>query len=546
MTTANTFSLRPYQQASVDAVLAEWNKVNSTLGVMATGGGKTILGLEILHRVIDGKRAMWMAHRDELITQPLERMQQFFPDMAKNAGIVKAEQNHVDAQIIIATVQTVSRENRMAAILEHGPIDYLISDEAHHATSDTHEKVQSMLLAANPNMKHLGITATPKRADGKAMRNVFESVAFKYGIKELVKQGWLCPPRWLAIQTGISLGDVHSRAGDFVVGELADVFETDNCFDLVVESYKKYAAGRQFLSFTASVAGAYELAKKFQEAGIDCEAADAKTHKDDRREIMRGFRNGELQGLANVGLWTEGLDVPQVSCILQVRPTQSDGLYCQMVGRALRIVPGKEDALIIDFCPADSRDIVMMGDLLGVKARKEVYIKADQEPGEVIGGFTFDGKVKWLTGDPMELISRQLDYLDASPWVWTQHESGYSVLGLGQGSDEIERTLVVSPVADQVKLFMVAKYPDKRTTAHLIREGELVEVLDWCEGYANQRGNAMLAQKNKQWRKKPASAKLIAFATKLGVWNPTMSMGAASSAVTRQLALNQLKRAGLI
>ena len=149
--------------------------------------------------------------------------------------------------------------------------------------------------------------------------------------------------------------------------------------------------------------------------------------------MLAAFRRGDLDILCNCALWTEGLDVPEVSCIHQVRPTKSDSLYTQIIGRALRPVPGKVDALILDYAPLEARDIVMAGDVLGVEAKKEVYIKESEEPGEVIAGFTFDGEVKWLDGSPMELISRSLDYLNLSPWVWTKEPDRLADPAAGQG-----------------------------------------------------------------------------------------------------------------
>ena len=215
----------------------------------------------------------------------------------------------------------------------------------HHTVATSYRKVLEGLQAVYPSLRHVGVTATPMRADGEGLAQVYDREVAHYGIKEMVGGGWLVPPRWLAIQTGISLAQVAISKGDYVGKQLADVFETANCFELVVESHKKYADGRQCLAFVQSVDGAYRLAETFREAGVVAEAADGTTPKDERAGILRRFRSGKTQVLCNVALWTEGLDVPQVSCIHQVRPTKSDGLYLQMIGRGLRPVPGKDDCI---------------------------------------------------------------------------------------------------------------------------------------------------------------------------------------------------------
>jgi hypothetical protein len=249
--------------------------------------------------------------------------------------------------------------------------------------------------------------------------------------------------------------------------------------------------------------------------------------------------------LCNVALWTEGLDVPQVSCIHQVRPTQSDGLYLQMIGRALRPVPGKQDALILDYAPLEARNICMAGDVLGVDARKDVYIKESEERGEVIGGFTFDGSVKWLSGDPMEIISHELNYLDISPWSWHRGEDGWLSLGLGAASDGIERTLAISPAAEdgQRSLWGIAKRPeDRRSRAYLIREGAFEDLSEAADELIDKWANATLAAKSRRWRREAATEGQVKYARRLGVWRDGMSKGECAEAITAALAVKAVGR----
>ena len=367
-----TVQLRPYQRQTIDAIKADWNAgFTDVMTTVATGGGKTVIFLQLLDEVLqDGARAMILAHRNELIQQPYDRRGQFWPHRQERAGIVMADRNETWAQLVIGTVQTLQSEKRLAQVLRSGPIDYLVIDEAHHAVAGGYQQVLAALKDCNPQLRHLGVTATPLRADEKGLREIYQKESAHFGIKELVKQGYLAPPRWLAIQTGISLADIRTQGSgadrDFSAKQLANVFETSNCFDLVVESHKQYANGRQSVAFTVSVEGAYQLAETFKAAGIAAAAADGKTAMADRRQLLNDFRTGKFQVLCNVALWTEGLDLPEISCVHQVRPTQSDGLYTQMIGRGLRLFPGKIDALILDYAPVDSRNIALMCDGLGV------------------------------------------------------------------------------------------------------------------------------------------------------------------------------------
>ncbi|MBX3050841.1 MAG: DEAD/DEAH box helicase [Caldilineaceae bacterium] len=544
-------TLRPYQRQTIDAVRGAWRDgCADVLAVLATGAGKTIVFLALMDEILNEQpqaRFLLIAHRKELIEQPAERIAQFWPQRAAAVGIVMAGQNECDRQIVIGTIQTLQSAGRLEQVFAHGPIDYLIIDETHHSNAEGYQTVIQTLKDMNPRLKHLGVTATPVRADGGGLP--YDKKAVHLGVKELVRDGWLAPPRWLAIQTGINLSGVAVHGSgdsrDFSQRGLVDVFETDNCFDLVAESHTKYADGRKALAFVVSVEGAYRLADTLNSAGISAIAADGNTPKDERRQILSDFRAGRYDVLVNCALFTEGLDVPEVSCIHQVRPTKSDSLYLQMVGRALRTFPGKEDALILDYAPADARNITMLGDVLGVEAKKEAYLEESVEEGFVIAGFTFDGDFKWMTGNPMEIVSRQLDYLNMSPWRWSKPDgkTGPMVLGLGPGDDGTDRTLIISEPGETMNVWLVAKSPEVRWhRAYHVMTGSFEECSEWANDYAEQRGNVTLARKQQRWRNGLASEGQIKFARNLGVWKPGMTKGECAEAITCKLALNALRR----
>lgn len=545
-----SFALRAYQQQAVEAVQRDWRGgTPSVLVTMATGLGKTAVLLELLRRELDEhptRRALILAHRKELIDQPLERARQYFPEWAAGrCGAVMADRDECDRQLTVATVQTLASPARLERLLAYGPMDYLVTDECHHATARTYRRVVDALREANPRLWHLGVTATPLRADGEGLRAVYQKEAYHMGIREGVQSAWLVPPRWLAIQTGISLAGVEVRAGDYVGKQLADVFETANCFDLVVESHQRYAAERQAIAFVESVEGAYRLAEAFREAGITAEAADGTTHKAEREEILRRFRQGKTSVLCNVGLYTEGLDVPQISCVHQVRPTQSDGLYLQCIGRALRPVPGKEDALILDYAPLEARNVVMLGDVLGVPARKEAYISETAERGEVAAGFTFDGEIKWLRGDPAEIVSRQLDYLDLSPYVWHRSGDSWMTLGLGDDAELRDRTLALSPAdADALCcLYIITRDRTHRSEdMRLLARGPFEEVSEQAQALAEREGNLYLTAKSRTWRRQEPTEKQRQYAERLGVWQEGLSKGEIATRITHALAMRVVRR----
>lgn len=450
--------LRDYQTDAIAKTLAAWDAGHTdVLGVGATGMGKTVVFISLLIQVLQpGQRAVILAHREELIFQPIERLRAVAGDWLMSGtldrprvGLLLGEQKDYDRQLTIATVQTLGRQAHLDRLLAHGPIDYLITDEAHHAVSPTYLRVRDGLRAANPNLRHLGVTATPQRGDGLALANGFTATAFTVTIADLVRAGYLVKPTWYAISTQISLDGVKTSHGDFQAAQLAGRFDTDECRKVVVAAHREYAGDRPAIAFTVSVDGAYQLAEAFRTAGFTAAAADGTTDKQIRRQLLADFRAGKYQILVNCGLWTEGLDVPEIACIHLARPTKSDGLYIQMVGRGLRPVPGKSDCLILDYLPANARNVAMLGDILGCPIPREELLKQfakRDEPGATQIGFTFDGDdfegAGAVAGVNFTIIAQELHYLEASPWTWHRRD-GLLTLGCGRGSDGRERILAI-------------------------------------------------------------------------------------------------------
>jgi superfamily II DNA or RNA helicase len=334
-----TMQLRDYQTEAINAVLSDWDAESSeTLLVMATGLGKTNTFLTLLMRELDadpGARALVLAHRKELIDQPLDRLRLIDEawlmagDLERpRVGVIQAERRSMDRQLTIATVQSLNPK-RTAELLKHGPITHLVVDECHHATAPTYLRIREQLLAANPNLRHLGVTATPLRSDGDGLARVYQKTSAIVSIADGVRRHFLTQPRWLAISTGISISGVHTRGGDFVAGELAEAFDTPAGRRIIVKAYQDYAAGRRAIAFTASVAGAHDLAEAFRVAGVTAAAVDGTTPKDERARILGDFRAGAIQIVANCQVLTEGFDAPGTNCILMCRPTRSDSLYIQ-------------------------------------------------------------------------------------------------------------------------------------------------------------------------------------------------------------------------
>lgn len=549
-------TIREYQEQAIVNTQQGWaeGKLNQ-LAVLATGAGKTIILLETVKREYDlalkaGRpfRALIVAHRTELIDQPIDRIAAFWPELSSQVGAVMAERNDVSKAITVASVQTLQSAKRLAALLAHGAIDLLIIDECHHAVAAGYKTLKAQLQAANPNMRTLGVTATPNRTDQAGLVTEFDECRTKVTIKDLIRTGFLVPIRGLAVQTGISLKGVGTIAGDFNQKQLANVYDTANCFELVAKTHADKAAGRKGIAFTTSVDGAYALAEAFRAEGISAAAADGTTSREVRSKLLADFKAGQIDVLVNCFLWTEGLDLPEISVIHWVRPTKSDLVYVQGIGRGLRPADGtgKTDCLILDYIPEDYRDIVMAGDVLGKpRVQKKAEAKA-RKVGLMVEGFTTDSDGNGIDGDPDEILLRQLDYLSMSPFAWYL-DDGWASLGLGKGQDGIDRTLVITPKKQTDglhRLLMVARATGQPEEMQLIgKSADFEKLAEMGQDVAERRGAAVTTRTDKEWRKRPATPKQANLIKKMTGKDATgLRAGEAARVITHAFARFAIRR----
>jgi superfamily II DNA or RNA helicase len=222
--------------------------------------------------------------------------------------------------------------------------------------------------------KVLGVTATPDRADEKAMGQVFDSVAFLYEIEDAINDGYLCDVRCSRIEiAGLDLSNVKTTAGDLNQGDLDAVMAIEEVLLGVADATIREAGKRKTLLFTTSVANADKLAEILNRHRDGCaRAVNGKTEIDERRGILKAHQAGDYQFLCNVGIATEGYDDPSISCVAIARPTKSRALYTQMCGRGLRIFDGKPDCLLIDYVGNSGRHKLASAlDVLGGRYTEE-------------------------------------------------------------------------------------------------------------------------------------------------------------------------------
>lgn len=333
----SSFELRPPQQKCCAQVYRDLrDEVDSTLAVVSTGVGKTIIASALSSRWInnDGKRILFLAHRDELIRQAAQKM---WDSRRLHAQIEKADERaSIGHSLVVGSVQTMQgdRLNRWPT----NSFDIIITDEAHRSVAQTYLNVYERFA----NAQRLGLTATAYRQKG-SLAQVYDHVSFEYKLKQAIADGYLCRLTAQTIPLNIDLGKLGSRGGDFSVEEVEE--KIDPYIEKIAAEVWKRASGRKIMLFAPTCKTARKCAEIFEQRGFRSYYAGG----DDRSQVPAFEADGYGSIMCNSMLLTEGYDHPQIDCIIILRITKSTGLYCQMVGRGTRLFVGKKDCLILDF-----------------------------------------------------------------------------------------------------------------------------------------------------------------------------------------------------
>lgn len=362
---------RPYQVAANDAILAALKRgVSKQLVVMATGTGKSLLGVKVIEPF---NKKLWVSHVEELIDQSGAAMlNEYYPglnirdmieayggltdyirhiksnplfaQMSDNealskVGIIKADLFDTSSDITLASAQTLYRRlDRMPQDL----FDVIVCDEAHLFGSKT---FNAPLQYFQPKLL-LGLTATPHRMDGMMMGDVFEEIVYQYNISDAIADGYLCEFDAIQCKTQLSLDNVRTTAGELNQKDLRQTVDTPERNQFIVQKYKQYAEGLQNIVYCVDVEHAQNLCQAFKDAGYTADfiVGDAALTTD-RKGVVNRFKNKELQILTNVSVLTTGFDYPDLACITTACPTKSMTRFTQIVGRGSRTATGVIDGL---------------------------------------------------------------------------------------------------------------------------------------------------------------------------------------------------------
>ena len=346
-------NLRPYQTRALDSIEEAFKACSSALAVAPTGTGKTVLFAHAIKRLVPaGRRAMVLAHREELIHQAADKIYSITGEhpAVEMASSRADESIFKRATVVVASVQTLitGRVNRF----DPSEFELLITDEAHHAPAASYKMVYEHMLSAG--CKHLGVTATPDRSDEEALGKVFEAAPFVYELPDAINDGWLTPIHQKMVHvTGLDYSQAKTTAGDLNQSDIARAQSSERTLQEMCHPIVDIAGDRKTIIFATPGSNKgegedYHIADRMTEImnrhrNDSTRRVSQDTPKEERRKILADYKAGKFQFLLNVGVFTEGFDEPGIELVAITRPTKSRSLYAQMVGRGTRPLPGLVD-----------------------------------------------------------------------------------------------------------------------------------------------------------------------------------------------------------
>ncbi|KAK3940640.1 P-loop containing nucleoside triphosphate hydrolase protein [Diplogelasinospora grovesii] len=381
--------LRDYQEECIQSVLSSLSQGHKRLGIsLATGSGKTVIFTQLIDRIKPlsdhATQTLIVAHRRELVEQAARHCANAYPDKTIEVEMGRLSASGL-ADITVASLQSITSRDRL---LKFDPSRFklVLVDEAHHIVAPGYLKILRHLGLASKQLDspHLvGVSATFSRFDGLRLGAAIDEIVYHKDYVDMIGEKWLSDVVFTTVESTADLSKVRKSGtggeGDFEIAALSKAVNTDEINDIAVRTWFAKAAGRKStLVFCVDLAHVAALTQKFRHYGVDARFVTGETPTPERSKRLGAFKKGEFPVLVNCGVFTEGTDIPNIDCVLLARPTRSRNLLVQMIGRGMRLFPGKENCHIIDMVSSLDTGIITTPTLFGL------------DPGELVNNASVD------------------------------------------------------------------------------------------------------------------------------------------------------------
>ncbi|KAI1823130.1 P-loop containing nucleoside triphosphate hydrolase protein [Xylaria intraflava] len=366
--------LRDYQEECIQSVLASLDKGHKRLGIsLATGAGKTVVFTQLIDRVKPraefSTRTLILAHRRELVEQAARHCSNAYPGKTVQIEMGNLHASGM-ADITIASIQSIISGDRLDKF-DPRLFKLVLVDEAHHIVAPGYLRTLEhfgLHIKNEDSPALIGVSATFSRFDGLRLGAAIDEIVYHKDYVDMIEEKWLSDVIFTTVESTADISKVKSGAnGDFRPGELSIAVNTDKVNEIIVRSWLAKAAGRKStLVFCVDLAHVSSLTQTFRQHGIDARFVTGETPKVERGDRLDAFKRGEFPILVNCGVFTEGTDIPNIDCVLLARPTRSRNLLVQMIGRGMRLHPGKTNCHVIDMVSSLATGIVTSPTLFGL------------------------------------------------------------------------------------------------------------------------------------------------------------------------------------
>ncbi len=546
--------LREYQEECIQSVLSSLQHGHKRVGIsLATGAGKTVVFTRLIDRIQPSSpyatQTLILAHRRELVEQAARHCSNAYPSKT-----VEVEMGNLHASgradITIASIQSLTSGDRISKF-DPGLFKLVLVDEAHHIVAPGYlrtlehfgldeKKEESPIL--------VGVSATFSRFDGLRLGAAIDEIVYHKDYVDMIGEKWLSDVLFTTVESTADITKVKSGAnGDFQPGELSKAINTDRINEVTVRSWLARAADRKStLVFCVDLAHVAGLTRAFRQHGIDARFVTGDTPKVERGDRLDAFKRGEFPVLVNCGVFTEGTDIPNIDCVVLARPTRSRNLLVQMIGRGMRLHPGKTNCHIIDMVSSLAAGIVTTPTLFGLDPSQLVKeasvdamrnMKSCKEAGKVREDVTLglssavpdarsDGNVTFVEYESvLDLISDtsgEQHIRSMSRNAWVQVGPHRYILSGPEGTyirlEKAERETGDQPEFVAWEIRALPKGVSKSPFAaprELLQAATLTDAVHGADKYASEKYPYVLISRYVNWRKGPPTDGQLKFLNKV-------------------------------